>query len=96
MKELLQQIDPNYYRFVQLLIAQAELMQSLQWRVGVKRRSKIPLGMSCARDKPHADPHRKQQFHRAVAIEQLRGPRARHHKGNGTAATPTIVRIDGH
>jgi hypothetical protein len=46
MKELLQEIDPDYYRFVQLLIARAELKQSRQWRADVKRRSKIPLGMS--------------------------------------------------
>jgi len=86
MKELLQQIDPNYYRFVQLLIAHAEFMQLRQWRVDVKRRSKIPLGMSCAPDKSRADPHRKQQFVRGVAIEQPRGPRARHHKGDGIRA----------
>ena len=51
MKEPLQQIDPDYYRFVQLLIAQAELEQLGQWRVDVKRRSKIPLGMSRASDR---------------------------------------------
>jgi hypothetical protein len=51
MKEPLQQIDPDYYRFVQLLIAQAELKQLHQWRVDVKRRSKIPLGMSRAPDR---------------------------------------------
>ncbi len=51
MKELLQQIDPDYYRFVQLLIAHAELKQVRQWRVDVKRRSKIPLGMSRAPDR---------------------------------------------
>jgi len=51
MKELLQQIDPDYYRFVRLLIAHAELDQLRQWRTDVERRSKIPLGMSRARDK---------------------------------------------
>jgi hypothetical protein len=51
MKELLQQIDPDYYRFVQLLIAHAELKQLRQWRVDVKRRSQIPLGMSRALDR---------------------------------------------
>jgi hypothetical protein len=45
MKKLLQQIDPDYYRSVQLLIAHAELRQLREWRAGVKRRSKIPLGM---------------------------------------------------
>ena len=46
MKELLQQIDADYYRSVQLVIAHAELKQLRQWRAGVTRRSKIPLGMS--------------------------------------------------
>ncbi len=46
MKELLQQIDPNYYRSVQLLIAQAEIERLRNWRVEVGARSKIPLGMS--------------------------------------------------
>jgi hypothetical protein len=87
MKELLQQIDPHYYRFMQLLIAHAELKQLRQWRVDVKRRSKIPLGMSCAPDKSRGDPHRKQQFDRVIAIERLRGPRVRHHKGDGIRAT---------
>ena len=51
MKEPLQQIGPDYYRFVQLLIAQAELEQLHQWRVDVERRSKMPLGMSRAPDR---------------------------------------------
>jgi hypothetical protein len=50
MKKLLQQMDADYYRFVQLLIAHAELKQLRQWRIDVKRRSKIPLGMSRAPD----------------------------------------------
>jgi hypothetical protein len=51
MKELLQQIDPDYYRFVQLVIARAELKKLREWRVDVERRSKIPLGMSRAPDR---------------------------------------------
>jgi len=86
MKQLLQQIDPDYYRFVQLLIAHAELKHLVQWRVDVKRRSKIPLGMSRAPDRSRADPHRNQHFSGAIAIEQLRGPRARHPKGDGMRA----------
>jgi hypothetical protein len=80
MKELLQQIEPDYYRFVQLLIAHAELKQLRQWRVDVKRRSKIPLGVMRAPDKSRADCHRNRNRHfsGAIAIEQLRGPRARH------------------
>ena len=77
MKEL-QQIEPDYYRFVQLLIAHAELEQLRQWRIDVKRRSKIPLGMSRAPDKSRADCHRNRHFNGGIAIEQLRGPRARH------------------
>jgi hypothetical protein len=46
MKEYLQQIDPDYYRSVQLLIARAEIERERQWRVGMTRRSKIPLGMA--------------------------------------------------
>lgn len=46
MKELLQQIDSDYYRSVQLLIAQAEIERLRNWRVEVGARSKIPLGMS--------------------------------------------------
>jgi hypothetical protein len=45
MKELLRRKDSDYYRSVQLLIADAELQQLCQWRVDVERRSKIPLGM---------------------------------------------------
>jgi len=78
MKELLQQLESDYYRFVQLLIAHAELKPLRQWRVDVKRRSTIPLGMSRAPDKSRADPHRARHFSGGVAIEQLRGPRARH------------------
>jgi len=81
MRKLLQQIDPDYYRYVQLLIAHAELEQLRQWRVDVKRRSKIPLGMSRAPDKSCADPHRQRHFSGGVAIERLRGPRARRPKG---------------
>jgi hypothetical protein len=46
MTESLQQIDPDYYRSVQLLIARTEIEQIRQWRLGIKRRSKIPLGMA--------------------------------------------------
>lgn len=53
MKELLQQIDPDYYRSVQLVIAHTELKQLRQWRIGVKRRSKIPLGMCRSPDSSH-------------------------------------------
>jgi hypothetical protein len=86
MKELLQQIGPDYYRFVQLLIAHAELKQLGQWRIDVKRRSQIPLGMSRATEKSRADPRRNQHFSAAIAIGQLRGPRVRHPKGDGTRA----------
>jgi hypothetical protein len=86
MKELLQEIGPDYYRFVQLLIARAELKQLRQWRVDVKRRSKIPLGMSRAPDKSRANPYRNPQFTGGMAIEQLRGPRVRHPKGDGIRA----------
>jgi hypothetical protein len=51
MKQRLQQIDADYFRFVQLLIAHAELKQLRQWRIDVKRRSTIPLGMSRAPDR---------------------------------------------
>src|SRR5258708_31922033 len=44
MKILMQQIEPDYYRTVQLVIAHAEFRQLRQWRVGAERRSKIPLG----------------------------------------------------
>jgi hypothetical protein len=86
MKKLLQQVDRDYYRFVQLLIAHAELEQLRQWRIDVERRSTIPLGMSRAPDKFRAEPHRNQHFRGGVAIEQLRGPRARHPKGDGISA----------
>jgi hypothetical protein len=61
MKQLLQQIDPDYYRTVQSVIAHAELKQLRQWRVGVKRRSKIPLGMGCS-------PHGSLQLRGRIAI----------------------------
>jgi hypothetical protein len=86
MKELLQQMGPDYYRFVRLLIAHAEFKQLRQWRIDVKRRSKIPLGMSRAPDKSRADPHRNQHFTGGIAIEQLCGPLARHPKGDGIRA----------
>jgi len=86
MKELLQQIDPDYYRFVQLLIARTELKQLRQWRVDVRRRSKIPLGMSRAPDKSRADLRRNKQFSSGIAIEQLRVPRARLPKEDGIRA----------
>jgi hypothetical protein len=78
MKELLQQIGPDYYRFVQLLIAHAELKHLRQWRVDVKRRSNIPLGMSRTPDKSRADPPIAINIS-AVQLrsDQLRGPRAR-------------------
>jgi hypothetical protein len=86
MKAPLQQIDPDYYRFVQLLIAHAEFKQLRQWRIDVKRRSKIPLGMSRAPDKSRADLHCNQRFSGGIAIEQLRGPHARRPKGDGIRA----------
>jgi len=58
MKEHLQLIDPDYYRSVQLLIARTELKQLRQWRVDVKRRSKIPLGMRRCLDSSHQVPAR--------------------------------------
>jgi len=51
MKKLLQQIDRDYYRSVQLLIAHAELEQLGQWHVDVRKRSKIALG---ERRSPHS------------------------------------------
>ena len=45
MEEILQQIYPDYYRSVQLVIAHTEFKQLRQWRVGVTRRSKFPLGI---------------------------------------------------
>ena len=87
MKELLQQIEPDYYRFVQLLIVHAELKQLRQWRVDIKRRSKIPLGMTRAPDKSRADRNRNRHFNGGIAIEQLHGPRARHPKGDGIRPT---------
>jgi hypothetical protein len=51
MTRLLQQMDADYFRFMQLLIEHAELKQLRQWRIDVKKRSKIPLGMSRAPDR---------------------------------------------
>jgi hypothetical protein len=91
MKELLQQIERDYYRFVQLLIAHAELEQLGQWRIDVKRRSTIPLGMTRAPDKSRPDRNRNRNrnrhFNGGVAIEQLRDPRTRHPKGDGIRPT---------
>jgi hypothetical protein len=78
MKEPLQQIDPDYYRFVQLLIAEADIRQLRQWRVDVQRRSKIPLGMSRAPDKSRADPHRNQHFSGEIAHRTSRRPKPGH------------------
>ena len=53
MQELLQQIDPDYYRSARLLIVRAELEQLRQGCsafVDVEGRSKIPLGMSRSPD----------------------------------------------
>jgi hypothetical protein len=50
MKEVLQEIDRDYYRAVRLLIVRAELEQLRQWPVDVERRSKIPLKMSRSPD----------------------------------------------
>jgi hypothetical protein len=58
MKEILQQVDRDYYRSVQLLIAHAELKQLRQWRVGVTRRSEISLGMWHSPDSSHPTPGR--------------------------------------
>ena len=44
MKELLQQVDPDYYRCVQLLIVHAELEQLRRWRAEVTRSRKTLLG----------------------------------------------------
>jgi hypothetical protein len=82
MRQPLQQIQPDYYRFVQLLIAQAELKQLTQWRIDVKQRSKIPLGMSRVPDGSRPDPQRKQHFSGGVSIDRHRGPRARIQKGD--------------
>lgn len=58
MKELLRQVAPDYYRFVQILIAHAELEQLRKWRIGVRRRSKIPLGMWLSLDSSRPLPGR--------------------------------------
>jgi hypothetical protein len=44
MKELLRQVDPDYYRCVQLLIVHAELEQLRQWHAEVNRPSQILVG----------------------------------------------------
>jgi hypothetical protein len=80
MGQPLQRIHRDYYRFVELLIAQAELKQLTQWRIDVKQRSKIPLGMSRVPDWSRADSQREQHFSRGVSIDRHRGPRARHLK----------------
>ncbi len=49
MKELLQQLDPDFYREARLHIAHIELEQLLRERkalADIERRSKIPLGTS--------------------------------------------------
>jgi hypothetical protein len=56
MKELSH--HPDYYRFVQLLIAHVELEHSRQWRIDVRRRSKIPLGMCRSPDSSRQVPGR--------------------------------------
>jgi hypothetical protein len=86
MKSLLQQIGPDYYRFVQVLIARVQLEQLHQWRFDVEKRSKIPLGMSRVPGRSRADPYRNQEFSGGMTIEELRGPCARHPKGDGTGA----------
>jgi hypothetical protein len=86
MRQPLQQIHPDHYRFVQLLIAQAELKQLTQWRIDVKQRSKIPLGMSRVPERSRPDPQRKQHFSGGVSIDRHRGPRARHPKGDENRA----------
>jgi hypothetical protein len=58
MKEPLQQIDPDYYRSVQLLIVRVELKQLRQWRLGVNTRSKFPLGMWRSPDSSNPVPGR--------------------------------------
>jgi len=53
MRELLQQIDPDYYRSARLLIVRADLEQLRHGRsafVDIERQSKIPLGMSRSPD----------------------------------------------
>jgi hypothetical protein len=53
MQDLLQQIDPDYYRSARLLMVRAELEQLGQGGSAffdVERRSKIPLGMSRSPD----------------------------------------------
>jgi len=78
----LQQIHRDYYRFVQLLIAQAELKQLAQWHIDVEQRSKIPLGMSRIPNRSRPDPKCKQHSSGGVSIDRHRGPRARHPKGD--------------
>jgi hypothetical protein len=53
MKDPLQQIDPDYYRSVQLLIVHADLEQLHLWRGCVKRRGKIPRPMRCSSAAAH-------------------------------------------
>jgi hypothetical protein len=53
MQELLQQIDPDYYRSARLLIVRAELEQLREGRsvfVDAESRSKTSLGMSQSTD----------------------------------------------
>jgi len=53
MQELLQQIDPNYYRSARLLIVRAELEQLRKRRaslVDAERQSKFALGLSRSPD----------------------------------------------
>ena len=49
MQDLLQQVDPDFYRSVRLLIVRAELEQLRRARSifsDVEKRCKIPLGMA--------------------------------------------------
>ena len=53
MQDLLQELDPDFYRATRLHIARVELEQLRQDRsafADIERRSKIPLGSSCSAD----------------------------------------------
>jgi hypothetical protein len=55
MQELLQQIDPDYYRSARLLLVHCELEELRHERsaiIDVKRRSNIPFGTPQSADKP--------------------------------------------
>jgi hypothetical protein len=59
MRELLQEIDLDYYRSARLLLVHAELEELRQERLAgeIKRRSRISSGTSHSADRTDGDPH---------------------------------------